>query len=98
MGPSKPLVWTRGANNLVGLEVQMSSNLLCNWRGPSSVFGGICAIVGAVAVNAGTPCASWKQRFPANSPSARSNYSLAYDSVRNETLLWGGAGVPAHND
>jgi hypothetical protein len=32
----------------------------------------------------------WEQRFPTNSPPARYNHAMAYDSVRGETLLIGG--------
>lgn len=33
---------------------------------------------------------SWTQRFPANSPSARLAHSMAYDSARGVTVLFGG--------
>ena len=32
----------------------------------------------------------WEQRFPSNSPPARYNHTMAFDSVRGETLLIGG--------
>ena len=32
----------------------------------------------------------WQQRFPSNSPPARYNHAMAFDSVRGETLLIGG--------
>ncbi|RJQ13430.1 hypothetical protein C4553_03545 [Candidatus Parcubacteria bacterium] len=34
--------------------------------------------------------ATWQQKFPSNSPTPRSNFGMAYDAERNETILFGG--------
>ncbi|MHC4662713.1 MAG: Kelch repeat-containing protein [Planctomycetota bacterium] len=40
----------------------------------------------------------WEQRFPANKPSGRRNHKMAYDSVRNVTVLFGGMDVSSYFD
>jgi hypothetical protein len=34
---------------------------------------------------------TWAQAYPANNPGPRCNYSLAFDAVRNKTVLFGGS-------
>lgn len=66
-------------------------------RGVSVLFGGIASAISIAAPSNQTwewNGTDWTQRTPTTSPSGRAHYGLAYDSVRQRVVLYGGATNP----
>jgi hypothetical protein len=84
------------ARNYAGLAYDAAQGQVVVFGGAGEPGGRCCGYFGDTWVWNGT---NWTQEFPADSPSARGAYGMAYDAAQGQVVLFGGSnGINPLND